>query len=290
MAKAQNRSSAKKMKDKWRSKRWYKIVAPPMFESVGIGDTLADDPEKLIDRITVVTLDDLAGDFTKSHIKLKFRIVEVHDNIAYTRFIGHDVTSDYTRRLVRRKRSKMDGVFDVATKDGYVIRVKPMAVSEKRIQSSQQRQLRAIMKEHITETASRVTIGDFVKMMLNGSISKELFSKCKPIYPLKRIEIRKSEIKTKFEEFEDSEIIGRSPAKKEEAPAEELPPEEARAKAIKEFLSLPGVGKSKAEALYDGGILSMEALKAIPTEELAKLDKIGSSLAQKIKAYLKEQG
>jgi len=290
MAKAQNRTSAKKMKDKWRSKRWYKIVAPPMFESVGIGDTLSDEPEKLMDRTIVVTMDDLTGNFSKSHIKLQFRIVEVRDNIAYTKFIGHDVTSDYTRRLVRRKRSKLDGVFDVATKDGYVIRVKPLAVSEKRIQASQQRQIRSIMKEHITEMASKVTIGDFVKMMINDSISKELFGKCKPIYPLKRIEICKSEIKTKFEEFEDSEIIGHSPAKADETPAEELSPEDARAKAIKEFTSLPGVGKSKAEALYDGGVISMEALKAIPTEELARVDKVSDALAQKIKAYLNEQG
>ena len=65
------------------------------------------------------------------HVKLKFKITEIDGFDAQTVFIGQDLTSDYIRRLTRRKRTKTDHVIDIATKDGYIVRVKPMSITEK---------------------------------------------------------------------------------------------------------------------------------------------------------------
>ncbi|RLF51779.1 MAG: 30S ribosomal protein S3ae, partial [Thermoplasmata archaeon] len=133
MAKARARAAARKIKDKWRAKKWYNIIAPPAFDSVTIADTLSDKPENLINRVTGVSLQDLTNDFRKSHITLYFKINKVEDTNAYTQFIGHTLTSDYIRRMIRRRRSKIDGVYDVQTRDGALLRVKPFATTEKRI-------------------------------------------------------------------------------------------------------------------------------------------------------------
>ena len=72
------------------------------------------------------------------HVKLKFKVTEVNGFDAHTVFIGQDLTSDYISRLTRRKRTKTDHVIDVRTKDGYLVRVKPMSITEKSIQASQE--------------------------------------------------------------------------------------------------------------------------------------------------------
>ncbi|HDR05168.1 MAG TPA: 30S ribosomal protein S3ae, partial [Candidatus Marinimicrobia bacterium] len=41
------RAAARKIKDKWKAKKWYSILAPEMFEHVRIGETLADESQKL---------------------------------------------------------------------------------------------------------------------------------------------------------------------------------------------------------------------------------------------------
>jgi small subunit ribosomal protein S3Ae len=165
-----------------------------MFEGVQIGESLADDPEKLKGRIMDVTLQQLTGDFSKMHVKLFFRINNISGSDAQSNFIGHALTSDYIRRLTRRKRSKMDGIYDALTKDGFTIRVKPFAVTEKRIQTSQQRAIRFIMQDVIEKEASEKLVSEFIRVMLSGELSSKIFKESKPIYPIKRVEIRSSEI------------------------------------------------------------------------------------------------
>ena len=225
MAKKQ-RSATRKARDKWKTKTWYKVLAPDMFGENEMAETLADDPSKLVGRTLHISLMDLTGDFSKQHIKLKFRITSVRGDQALTLFTGHSLTSDYIRRLTRRKHSKMDGVYDVQTKDGYIVRVKPMAITEKRIQSSQERVLRKITGETIQKFASRATLSELIKAIISGDMAKLVFKKCKPIYPIKRVEISKSEIIKRIEGAEDVPDIFEKPDEETVGPEEGPPPEE----------------------------------------------------------------
>ncbi len=194
MARKKSRVSARRVKDKWKAKEWYAILAPEMFDRMRIGETPTDDPKKLIGRIAEVTVQDLTGDLSKMHIKLQFKINDIQGFSAHTQFIGQNLTSDYIRRMTRRKRTKIDGTYDVLTKDKYFLRIKPMAIPEKRVQASQQTAIRAVMRKIIEETAKQKTIGEFVKMIISGEIVRNISTACKTIYPVKRIEIRKSEV------------------------------------------------------------------------------------------------
>jgi small subunit ribosomal protein S3Ae len=210
--------AARKMKDRWRAKQWYRIMAPEMFNLTLLGETPTDNPELLKGRTLEATVQDLTGDFSKMHIKLKFQVHDVRGLDAHTLFIGHDLTNDYVRRQTRRKRSKTDAVVEVTTKDGWRIKVKPMAVAEQRIQSSQETAIRHIMEDVVIKAASGSTVSEFVKLMVGGELSKEIADKGKVIIPMKRIEIRKSEVLS----------FGEIPEIKEEA-AKEAPATEAEA-------------------------------------------------------------
>lgn len=217
MAKARSRTTARRRKDRWKSKKWYNVVAPPSFDSVTIADTLSDDPEKLINRVTEVSLQDLTDDFRKSHIKLYFKIQKVEDDKAYTRFAGHTLTSDYIRRLVRRRRSKIDAVHDVKTRDGAKIRVKPFATTDKRIQNSQKKVIRKTMRQTITKKAKSSTLAEFAKDIMEGKMGKDIYMNCKKLYPVKRVEIYKTEVSS----FPDKKIETPATKEKKEKTTEE---------------------------------------------------------------------
>jgi len=52
----------RRIKDKWRSKRWYSVYAPEYFGNIKIGSIPSDDPKKLIGRVMKNTLYDITGD------------------------------------------------------------------------------------------------------------------------------------------------------------------------------------------------------------------------------------
>lgn len=217
-----SRVTARKIKDKWKAKNWYNLIAPTMFNKALIGETLADDPEILMGRISEVTVQDLTGDFSKMHIKLAFKIQDVRGNDAHTQFVGHDLTSDYVRRLTRRKKTRTDSTVDVVTKDGTGIRVKPMAIADRRIQSSKQTAIREVMEQVVTNAAKEKTIGEFVKAIISGELAKSVAVACKPIQPMQRVEIRKSEVVSfgELPEMPEEELIEESEEPLEEKPEE----------------------------------------------------------------------
>jgi small subunit ribosomal protein S3Ae len=250
---AKPRAAAKKVKDKWRAKEWYKIYAPDMFSKMQLGETPSDSADGVVGRITEATVQDLTGDFSKMHIKIRFRVTDVRGLDAHTMFVGHDLTSDYVRRLTRRKRTKTDTVVDVTTKDAWEIRVKPMAVSEQRIQASQETAVRHIMQEEARRAAAEVTIGEFVRMLIMGELSKRISDASKIIVPIKRIEIRRSEVVRagKMPEPGEAPIMAPQEPEAPEAPEGEIPapapemPAEAPTVPAPEIQPAPAVEENK---------------------------------------------
>ena len=216
MAKARARSTARKVKDKWRAKNWYQILAPTLFDSAPVSETLSDKPNNLIGRITEVSLRDITNDFRKTHIKLFFKIDKIQDGNAHTQFNGHTLTSDYLRRMIRRRKSRVDGVYDIETRDGAYLRVKPFAITEKRIQNSQKKLIRNVMKETITKEGKTKTLNEFLRDTLEGKTGSMIYKNCKKFYPVKRVEIYKTELKR----LPTIEIEERKPSKETEEPKE----------------------------------------------------------------------
>jgi small subunit ribosomal protein S3Ae len=279
MPKARARTTTRKVKDRWKAKNWYQILAPSIFNNVPVAETLAESPESLIGRVSEVSLQDLTNDFRKSHIKLLFSIDKIEQNTAHTQLKGTQLTSDYLRRMIRRRKSRVDGVFNVETRDSALVTVKPFAIAEKRIQSSQKKLIRNVMKEVIAKEGKVKTLNAFVRDCIDGKIGSEIYKNCKVYYPVKRIEVNKIEVKRlptviiedekpeeKPEEIptapsevpakEESEVpaeeelISEKPAEGEitkETPAEEeIPPEERETPAEEELLSEEEKPKKKA--------------------------------------------
>jgi len=229
-----SRRAGRRVKDKWKSKSWYRIVAPEIFDGVVVGETVSSDPETLLGRVTEISLQDLVGDFSRTHIKVKLKINGIRGGECKTRFIGHEMTTDYIRRMTRRRRSKIEAVFTVRTKEGYKLKVKPLSITSKRINSSVKRSLRKKQHEVIKEMANESRLGEFAEKILFGELAKKLANECKTVYPLKQVEIWKSEVVSVPEQEElDVKIITEEELEEEEEEEAEEETEEEKKKRKK---------------------------------------------------------
>lgn len=188
--------STKKVRDKWRAKTWYMVQAPAYFGNVELGAVPADEPEKLLGRVLEVTLYDITGDFSHQYLKLYFQVTHVDGKIAHTIFKGHEYSRDYLRSLIRRRTTKIDGIFNVTTKDGYRFRVSICAFTLSRIKTSMERAIRKIMAKVIAEKSAALTMDQFVQEMVLGKIASDIYNEAKKIAPLRHVGVRKSKLLT----------------------------------------------------------------------------------------------
>ncbi len=178
----------------WKSKRWYKIFAPEMFGNTIAGETVANDQSLLVGRKLETTLGNLTNDYSKQNTKLIFEITDVTDDAANTRFMGHQMTRDYMRSLVKRRTTKIDAYTDVITRDKYKIRVKSSCFTLKRARTSQICAIRQIMNNVVTEKAKALEMGQYMQEIVLGKLSADIYKSAKRAYPLRRAEIWKTEV------------------------------------------------------------------------------------------------
>lgn len=161
-------TKTKRVRDKWRGKSWYMVMAPPYFGNVELGAIPADLPEKLVGRVVDATLYDITNDFAHQYLKMYFQITEIDGKTGKTMFKGHEYSRDYLRSLVRRRTTKVDGLFSFTTKDGYTMRVAVSAFTLSRIKTSQEKMMRKIMDKIMREKASTLTLDQLAQEIVLG--------------------------------------------------------------------------------------------------------------------------
>lgn len=187
-------SPRKRVRDKWRGKSWYTVLAPPYFGNVELGTLPANDPDKLVGRVIDSTLYEVTNDFAHQYLKISFRITDVDGKTAHTVFKGHEYSRDYLRSLVRRRTTRVDGLFNVTTKDGHKVRVAVCAFTLSRIKTSQEQAIRTIMRKIMGEKASVLTFDQFAQEIVLGKIASDIYNEAKRVAPLRHVGVRKSRL------------------------------------------------------------------------------------------------
>ena len=187
-------SRSRRLRDKWRAKTWYSVITPPYFGGKEIALIPAATPEHMLKRVVETTLYEITGEFAHQYLKLYFQVIDVRGTNAYTVFKGHEYSRDYLRSLVRRGSSRIDGIFDITTKDGYKLRVSVVAFSTHRIKTSQEKAIRAIMKQIVEAKAASLNFDQFVQEAVLGKIASDIYNEAKKIVPLRHVGVRKSKL------------------------------------------------------------------------------------------------
>ena len=220
---ASARAAARRQKDKWKAKRWYSIRAPrnPWSFKV-IGETIAEEEEMLVGRPFEIMQNELDGDFTKLHVKIKFRIKEVVGNDAITEFVGHDVMKDFVRRQIRRDRGKIDDTIDVVTEDVFFVRIKPFIVTRSSVKASQKHESRSVTRNEVVKFCAQSTWINVQKALMDGSLEDTVSKAISKIQPVRAVFFRRSQL------IQDGVVVDDGPT------LEEIKAEEKAAKEQEE--------------------------------------------------------
>jgi small subunit ribosomal protein S3Ae len=179
-------------KDKWREKRWITIHAPESFNVVPIAYVPITDDENAIGRVLEVTLYDiLKGDPSQHQYKMYFQIDKINGDKASTIFKRFEYSKEFLRSLVRRGSSKINFIIDIKTKDGYIFRVKVIALTHRQLNTSRKHALRLIIKDVINNTVPQMTVEQFVQATCYSKINSDIMAAIKKIIRVRHVGLEK---------------------------------------------------------------------------------------------------
>ena len=181
-----------RVKDKWREKKWITINAPDSFNNVPIAYVPITDDENASGRVLEVTLYDiLKGDPSQHQYKMYFQLDKVEDDKASTIFKRFEYSKEFLRSLVRRGSSKINFVIDAKTKDGYIFRIKVIALTHRQLNTSRKHDLRLIVRDIINKTVPEMTIDQFVQATCYGKINSDIMAAAKKVIRIRHVGLEK---------------------------------------------------------------------------------------------------
>jgi small subunit ribosomal protein S3Ae len=179
-------------KDKWREKRWVTVNAPESFNVVPIAYVPITDDENAVGRVLEVTLYDiLKGDPSQHQYKMYFQIDKVDGDKASTIFKRFEYSKEFLRSLVRRGSSKINFIIDIKTKDGYIFRVKVIALTHRQLNTSRKHALRLIAKDVIEKTVPEMTVEQFVQATCYSKINSDIMAAFKKVIRVRHVGLEK---------------------------------------------------------------------------------------------------
>ena len=268
---AKARAAARKQRDKWKTKRWYTIRAPRHpWNYQNIGETIGESDEHIIGRIYEMTQQEFNGDFTKMHVMLRFRVSGTVGQDALTTFVGHHHQTNHIRRQIRRYRGKIDDVLDVVTEDGFLVRIKPLIITQKRIQTSVKQSIRAKTRDIVRGFAAKSTYDTLQVAMLDGSLEGEIQNQIKSIYPCRSVVIRKSQLLQEGVEMDQGPTLDEIHAEEARKEAEI---KAKKAAALAEAMAEEaGDDTDEAEDSEDDAVEEVAEAEEAPVEEAATVE------------------
>ncbi|RLE61692.1 MAG: 30S ribosomal protein S3ae [Thermoprotei archaeon] len=183
-------------RERWLAKKWYTLYAPSSFGFAVLGEVPANSDKHMLGRTIEVSLYDITKDISQLPIKLKFQVVRIEEDKAFTQFKGFELSRDYLKSLIRRGTSKVEAIRDIVTKDGVHLRVFVLVITAHRVKKSQKRAIRKKAWEVIEEKANQLTFEEFIQEAALGPIAAEVYNRVKVIYPLKKVEVSKIKVLT----------------------------------------------------------------------------------------------
>lgn len=202
------KGAKKKVGDRFLKKEWWKINAPGMFQqriftqspvNQTVSKKLASDGMK--GRVFEANLGDLNPGFeANKKIKLIVDDANGESRMALTNFYGLEVTRDHLCSLIRKWHSLIDHFVDCKTNDGFTMRFFIVAFTSRHPKQEkvtcyanheQIREIRKIMGKIMTKTCKSSSLKELVGKVLGKDLTDEMEKKCKRIFPLKNITIRK---------------------------------------------------------------------------------------------------
>lgn len=185
-----NPKAQTKSVDVWKKKRWYAVVAPPVFNNAHIGDTPTAEPDDLKGRYVTVNLMVLTGNVKKQSYNVTFEITQLQGDHVLTILRKYEIMPAALKRMVRRGKTRIDDSFATKTKDNVFVRVKPILLTANVVNKAVETEIRKYTKEFILQYVPTAAYDELVNDIVSGKLQKSLREQVNRFYPIVTCEIR----------------------------------------------------------------------------------------------------
>ena len=166
-----------------RRKKLVKVVSPDFFQKREIGYIPCYEPNDVLGRRLETILYNLTELPLHFYIKIKFKIVDVDGETAYTEFDGLEYFREYIRSLFQRGTSYID-VYREIKVDGTRYRLFIDIFTPKRINTSRKRAIRRTIHRYI-DGLNYETREKFLADLIYGVLDNEIVKLSRKIYPIR---------------------------------------------------------------------------------------------------------
>ncbi|MBI2079340.1 hypothetical protein HYT84_01125 [Candidatus Micrarchaeota archaeon] len=182
--------------DKWKGKSWYNVVTPAIFQAKEIAEIVSGDEKNLVNRIVKASLFEVIGGSSQNAVftMLKFRITDLKGKTANTKLIGYEILPTYLKTIIRRNRSLIQLSVPIVTKEDQKVYIKVICVTGSKVSQNTKKNLRNAVFEETKKGAEGAIYEQLMQDIIYGKFVSRLFNRLKQITPIKRVEIRKTEL------------------------------------------------------------------------------------------------
>ena len=197
--------ASKSISTKRKKKLWYGLYAPETLNNAFLGETTVYSTDEMIGKTISMNLSMITKDMKKQNVIMSFRVKEVKENKGLTELTGYALSLAYIKRLVRRKRDKIDDSFLAKCKEGKSIRIKTVAMTNSKTYESASSAIRLSLRAKIKKALKEMSFEEFVNALVNVRLQKEWKTSLSKIYPLKFLEVRYVALETPKKVLKDIE-------------------------------------------------------------------------------------
>jgi len=233
----------KESASKVRKKHWFPVISPKNFGERVLGEMHLHEAGDMEGRKITTNLMNLSGNVRHQNVNVTFLINKVDDNKGFAEPFGYKLVSSTIRRLIKRRKNRIDDSFTLKTKDGVMVRIKPLLITRSRTNKSVVTRIRRETRNFLMREMSKLTFMDFFEHLVAHRLQNSLKGYIKKIHPLGICEIRLSHL-----EKEKKPEEAKTEETKEEAPEKAEKPEEKEEKKQKPKAKKQAKPKKKEEA------------------------------------------
>lgn len=202
---------------KWKGKEWFNILAPGDLGAKLIGQTPTTDPKSILGRNINVSVAEITGDKKKYHMKVTLKINKIEGKTCLTSFNGFECMREHLMRMVRKRKQKVESIFDTNTKDGWFLKIKFLVMLNGNTTTTIQKRVREFVRKEITNLTRNSTMRDFLKRVLSTEVQMKIKKEGSKIYPIRFSEVARIKVmRSPKPQPAKPEVKGEEKPKKEE--------------------------------------------------------------------------
>jgi len=213
---------------KVKKKLWLSIYTVKEFGDRFICELRTSELKTLEGKILSLNLMNITGNPKHQNVNVKFRVETANPEKGFATPIGYYMIPSGVKRLIRRRRNRLDDSIVAKTSDKVLVRIKPLILTKSKAKGSVKKTIRKNVREYIIKFVENSTYFNLFDSIIIYKMQRSIRDAIKKIYPLSVAEIRVLEI-IKEKGYEKAEI---KPEEKKEVSTEEKKEEVKEEKPI----------------------------------------------------------